>query len=149
MTLAIDKYTAKTFTDTPSSGTPVTAADLNRHETMFSNIYNTLYDTVADTGWVRIYNNVADSFIDVRKIGPIVYMRWFFASCNGTQWKVPVVLDKNYWPSQCVCFATCCYSMKINNVGYGYVATNGVMFFNDWYGSNEFSIGTTSWPVEY
>ena len=147
MTLAINKYTAKTFIDTPSSGTSVTANDLNRHEVMFSNIYNTLYDTVSDEGWVRVYDNNQESFIDVRKIGPIVYMRWFFASCNGNQWKPNVVLDKKYWPTQGVCFATCCYSMNIDHVGYGYVATDGVMFFNDWYGKGHQSIGTTSWPA--
>ena len=149
LTLTIDKYTAKTFTDTASSGTPVTAADLNRHEAAFSDIYDILIGDATDTGWTPAYSNNSGSYIQVRRIGLIVNMRWKFSSCNGTFWKVDRMLHPKFCPSQPVSFACVPYDMGTNNVGFGYVATDGRMYFNDWFGAGAISTGSATWFVEY
>lgn len=101
---AID-FTKKTWVDDPTSGTPITAADMNRLEqaivdlnTTLTSVQNSVSQATEDTGWLYLWQS-GTLYVRYRKIGPIVYLWWIVPQENTNYWTCPTPLPEGFRPS--------------------------------------------------
>lgn len=141
---AID-FTSKTWSDTATSGTAITANDLNRLEKVITSLTNAVNMLNYVSDWLYVYQNPSlVSFIKYKVVGKIVYLHWYFDSCKGTKWTCPTKLPTNVCPAKSFSMAGACSDLVSNNVTQVRIESSGLMSFNDFH-EGHYSEGMISW----
>lgn len=138
-------YTKKTFTDTASSGTAITASDMNKYESILKALVD-FVNAHDDTGWKVIWNSKeTGTFVKVRRIGKACYMQWYFKACSGTRWVLPADVPTDMRPQASFTAAGAHSFGASNNTSTVYIFYYGQVDFMDYLPSGSYSEGCVSW----
>lgn len=144
-------FTKKTWTDTETSGTPITAADLNRIEQAISDLntnITSLQDSLSQTPSLTSY--VSDlSGSHVTRVGTTCYIRLYLRVTQGFAANSSLtMLPEAYRPSEPVFVTALVTKAGETTVGHGDVMADGTVTIPSTMASGDVILLWGAWAVE-